>query len=203
MSATATPAPPGNGAIHRTEARSVYIELVLALVAAVILLALVFVQLVVRSKLRVTRLGAMRTKTRLDANYYWSAPQWREDTRRAIVASSIDALRHTIVNPPQYETRVIPTLVRRGKCARREARMMLENVRHVMPPQLAHASMRTIMTHMRAMLDPVDARAFLAIFESVLLGVHTGDGTEGDVTSEEIAFMHRYFDGVLMKACRP
>ena len=59
--------------------------------------------------------------------------------------------------------------------------------------------MRTIVAHLRDGLDHDDAARFVFIFESVLLGIHRGDGTEGDVTSHELNFMRSYFGGPIAK----
>jgi hypothetical protein len=40
---------------------------------------------------------------------------------------------------------------------------------------------------------------FLRIYESVLYGCHAADGTCGDVTKEELAFLHNYFYNTLLK----
>jgi hypothetical protein len=186
--------------VEREAPRNGYAEFALAFACAFAFLVLVLIQLIVRSRYRVSRLATARRRTRVDANYYLTAPQWRDDRRRDIIDKSVSAFDHEIKNPPQYD-REIPTIMA-GQCARRDARAMLDKARSAMPPALAHSSMRTIVTHFRESLDAEDALRFLAIFESVLLGVHRADGTEGDITQGELNYMRGYFGGPLAKELR-
>jgi hypothetical protein len=152
----------------------------------------------VRNRYRMMRLATTKRRTRVDANYYLTSPQWQGDQRRSIIESSVTAFEHTIVDPPHFG-RTLPAVCSSGVCAKVDARKMLEKARAAMPPVMAHASMRTIVAHLRDGLDHEDASRFTSIFEAVLLGVHRGDGTEGDVTAHELNFMRSYFGGPIAK----
>jgi hypothetical protein len=180
-----------------TTTRTVYLEIILALVGATGLLILVLVQLIVRSKLRIQRLATMRNRVRHDANYYYTRG-WKKDPRVDIVALSVAAFQHRIVDRPQYG-RVLPAIVDGdGRDARKDARAMLDRLRAALPAGFAHCSMRTAVATLLA-LNRADADRFVAVFESVLLGVHAGDGTVGDTTHDDLAFMQQFFHNGIMK----
>lgn len=211
---TATPAPINTTTVAPelvvTENTALVVETILGLIGAVALLILVTVQLVVRSRLRSNRLQTMRTRTRLDSKYYLSHSRWDDDPRKLIMQQSVVAFDKRIATPIQHHTRVIPAVNPQGKKGsetdrdgRRDCRMYLERVRQGLPPRLQRCTMRTAVAYLRDMGmagSRADSERFLDVYESVLLGVHKGDGTCGDVTQEELGRMRKYFHGVIAKA---
>ena len=124
--------------------------------------------------------------------------------------ASVTAFENRITTPIQHHTRIIPAVNPQGKKgsetdrdARRDCRMFLDKVRAALPPRLQRCTMRTAVAYLRSMGmggTRGDAERFLAIYESVLLGVHKGDGTVGDTTHEELARMRKYFHNVVAKS---
>lgn len=181
------------GAVVKSSERNIVVEAILALVAACVLLIISFAQLAFRSRQRYLGLNAMKTRTRFDPRYY--AMKGEDDARSVIVERSIVLTKRSgelVKKPPQYG-RVIPTIIK-DKDWKREARDMLREVREAGIPGLGkHCSMRTVVMHVMGSERGEDSELFLRIFDSVLLGVHTGDGTMGDVEAEEAYFMKSFY----------
>ena len=171
------------------------LETSVAALLALILAILIIIVLCVRSKTRDARIRSARRRVRLDAyDYRTRAEPDREKLR--IIQQSIDVLKYRIDDPDQYD-RVIPSIMRDGFDWRKEAKSMLVKLRKELPPAFASTvntmTMRDAVMCIAQRLDPVDVEKFLRIHEAVLFGVHMADGTEGDVSSDDLVFMHSFF----------
>ncbi len=190
---TTSPAPPAAPAtIDDTET---YGKLVYCVSLGIIALLIVVVQLVVRSKLRVGALAASQRRVRLDAYHYChSSSASAKSVQKRIIDLTVQQVTNKPSKLPQFNTRVIPSILRDGRDARKEIATMLAQARQQLPPLLGRcASMATVIAFASHHLDPLEAKRFLAIYHAVAFGVHTGDGTEGDVSSDDLLFMHKFF----------
>ena len=80
---------------------------------------------------------------------------------------------------------------------------MVETLRAALGPSIGATSFMT----MRALISCIErvlrnrgsTERFLRIYESVLYGCHFADGTCGDVTKDELAFLQAYFYNTILK----
>ena len=183
------------------DSQETYIQVVVALASALALLVIVVAALVYRSTRRHARLVMMQRRTRYFVGMYLSK-LLPTDRRREIVEAGLVCHRNRIEAPPLHAPRVLPAI--KDRCdARQDCVKMVETLRAALGPSIGATSFMT----MRALISCIErvlrnrgsTERFLRIYESVLYGCHFADGTCGDVTKDELAFLQAYFYNTILK----
>jgi hypothetical protein len=175
-----------------------WVPVVVALASALALLVFVVGALVFRSSRRHARLVMMQRRTR----YLFGLHLSKADEAREIVEAGYRCHEKRIVTPPLHAPRVLPAI--KDRCdARQDCLKMVETLRAALGPSFGPTSnmtMRALISCIERLLrNRASTERFLRIHESVLYGTHLADGTCGDVTKDEIAFLHNYFYNTILK----
>lgn len=171
----------------------------LSVFMSILLGIVLLIHLCIRSKHRDTALRIHRRCVKLDA---FDEVILADEKKAEIIKLSREALQCRITDPPQYD-RVLPSIIQDGENWKAICFAMMKELRSALVPlfgsQARRMSMRTAVWSIAQLLDPQEVERFLRTFEAVLLGIHQGDGTEGDVVKEELRAMQLFFQTTLMK----
>jgi hypothetical protein len=171
----------------------------LSVFMSILLGIVLLIHLCIRSKHRDTALRIHRRCVKLDA---FDEVVLADEKKAEIIKLSREALQCRITDPPQYD-RVLPSIIQDGEDWKATCFAMLKELRSALVPlfgaQARRMSMRTAVWSIAQLLDPQEVERFLRTFEAVLLGIHQGDGTEGDVVKEELRAMQLFYQTTLLK----
>lgn len=142
----------------------------------------------------------VQRQLRFDGAYLLAKSE--ESRRRIIIENGLEEQKWRIVNPPQYG-RVIPAVMEKGRDSRQDCLEMLAKTRECLAkshvPCAELMSMRCCLSSMRGMMPHNQVERFLRIYEGIVLGSHRIDGSEKNISSDDIKYLHAFYYNTILK----
>ncbi|KAG8340157.1 hypothetical protein TRVL_09014 [Trypanosoma vivax] len=175
-----------------------YAQVIVSFAIAICLFVATVILLLYRTNQRTRKLWKVGNEVRFDGSYFLSKPE--KSIGRKIVERGINAQQNFSFT---YPNAVLPSVVANGCDARVNCLSMLEETRNIFYKQYGASArlmtMRCCLSCLDGVLPQKQTEDFLRIYESILFGQHRADGVDGDVTYEEIKFVHVFFHNSILK----